>query len=149
MSRKPIKTGIKVFSFAGMLGCNTNVSTLGGLVQSANVMFYLTGYLSKNSSCLSSLVQSANVMFYLTGYLSKNSSFLSSLEPFPVGFIDYPYMYAVHIRISRIQARTLGLIASQNTSPANWTALQARAADPQHPSLLTPHHQSDSRSSAI
>ena len=34
--------------FAGLLGCNTNVSALGGLVQSANAMFYLAGYLSKN-----------------------------------------------------------------------------------------------------
>jgi len=34
--------------FACLLGCNTNVSALGGLVQSANAMFYLAGYMSKN-----------------------------------------------------------------------------------------------------
>ena len=33
---------------AALLGCNTNVSPLGGLTQAANAMFYLMGYLSKN-----------------------------------------------------------------------------------------------------
>ena len=33
---------------AALLGCNTNVSPLGGNVQAINALFYLTGYLSKN-----------------------------------------------------------------------------------------------------
>ena len=33
---------------AALLGCNTNVSPLGGTVQAINALFYLTGYLSKN-----------------------------------------------------------------------------------------------------
>ena len=33
---------------AALLGCNTNVSVLGGNVQAINALFYLTGYLSKN-----------------------------------------------------------------------------------------------------
>jgi len=33
---------------AALLGCNTNVSPLGGNVQAVNALFYLTGYLSKN-----------------------------------------------------------------------------------------------------
>ena len=33
---------------AALLGCNTNVSHLGGMAQALNALFYLTGYLSKN-----------------------------------------------------------------------------------------------------
>ena len=51
---------------AALLGCNTNVSALGGTVQATSALFYLIGYLSKNpvtpnawKTCVAAALQSA------------------------------------------------------------------------------------------
>ena len=51
---------------AALLGCNTNVSVLGGSAQALNALFYLVGYLTKNpvkpnvwTTCVAAALQSA------------------------------------------------------------------------------------------
>ena len=51
---------------AALLGCNTNVSVLGGTAQALNALFYLVGYLSKNpvkpnawTTCVAAALQSS------------------------------------------------------------------------------------------
>jgi hypothetical protein len=71
---------------AALLGCNTNVSVLGGSVQALNALFYLVGYLSKNPvtpnawrTCVAAALQSAHNNDSLAedkGSATRNAKFI-------------------------------------------------------------------------
>ena len=71
---------------AALLGCNTNVSALGGHVQALNALFYLVGYLSKNPvtpnawrTCVAAALQSARKNESVAedkGSASRNAKFV-------------------------------------------------------------------------
>jgi len=71
---------------AALLGCNTNVSVLGGHVQALNALFYLVGYLSKNPvtpnawrTCVAAALQSARKNESVAedkGSASRNAKFV-------------------------------------------------------------------------